>query len=87
MYFGEMLDHLFELCEAHYPPEARREMFNLRCFLTMSQFQWFLRCFSRSVGGCVLSTDGPRKDHRHTVQMILPSSFYKGGGCLQQPAG
>ena len=62
-------------------------MFNLMCFLTMSQFLWFLRHFSRSVGGCVLSTDGPRKDPRHTVQVSCPRRIYKCGGCLQQSAG
>ena len=50
-------------------------MFNLMCFLTMSQFLWFLRRFSRSVGGCVLSTDGPRKDPRHTVQVSFLRRF------------
>ena len=50
-------------------------MFNLMCFLTMSQFLWFLRRFSRSVGGCVLSTDGPRKDPRHTVPVSKNRRF------------
>ena len=52
-------------------------MFNLMCFLTMSQFLWFLRRFSRSVGGCVLSTDGPRKDRRHTVQVSFLRRFIR----------
>ena len=47
------------------------------CFLTMSQFLWFLRRFSRSVGGCVLSTDGPRKDPRHTVQVSFFCRFIR----------
>ena len=52
-------------------------MFNLMCFLTMSQFLWFLRRFSRSVGGCVLFTDGPRKDHRLTVQVSFLRRFIR----------
>ena len=52
-------------------------MLNLMCFLTMSQFLWFLRRFSRSVGGCVLSTDGPRKDHRLTVQVSFLRRFIR----------
>ena len=52
-------------------------MFNLMCLLTMSQFLWFLRRFSRSVGGCVLSTGGPRKDPRHTVQVSFLRRFIR----------
>ena len=50
-------------------------MFNSMRFLTRSQFLWFLRRFSRSLGGCVLSTDGPRKDRRHAVQVSLLRRF------------
>ena len=52
-------------------------MFNSLCFLTMFQFLWFLRRFSRSVGGCVLSIDGPRKDPRHTVQVSFLRRFIR----------
>ena len=62
-------------------------MFNLMCFLTMSQFLWFLRRFSRSVGGCVLSTDGPRKDPRHTVPVSKNRRFIGGAAVCSSQRG
>ena len=53
--------------------EARDVQFNV--FSDKAPVPVVLAPFSRSVGGCVLFTDGPRKDPRHTVQVSFLRRF------------